>query len=45
LIAFLNAKAAEYFALTQQWQDKQINTTITVYGDGTWSMGGTSRKR
>ena len=43
--AFVRSKAEEYFAITQTWEDKQINTTVTVYQDGTWNMGGSSRKR
>jgi hypothetical protein len=43
--AFVRSKAEEYHAITQTWEDKQIDTTVTVYQDGTWSMGGSSRKR
>lgn len=42
---FVRSKAEEYYALTLQWENAQLNTTVSVYQDGTWSVGGSSRKR
>lgn len=43
--AFVRSKADAYYAITQTWDDKQLDTTLTGYQDGTWSMGGSSHPR
>ncbi len=43
--AFVKAKAVEYIAIMQQWENKQVTSTLSVYKDGAWSYGGSSTKR
>lgn len=44
-LSAVRARVQEYYEISQGWKDQLLNTTLTIYQDGQWSVGSTSKDR